>query len=1280
MTLAHAVVRKIALTGFVAFAVGIAAAPSMAQVVSDTIRQDIEVFFTETTNSTAYPNILFIVDTSQSMFTVEDAPDNSSGLGWNDPKWDDAGLGCDPTKYYWAAKNAPTPSCAAGAVGLTEAQFECDSWRGDVDSGGMSTHEVTQVAQEYQTGKWQTITQTPYRTVCKGDGDSPTPLGLNWNASGKNEILGGAYTFYRGDYLNYINSTGGAQKHRIDIALETIAQVVSNTQGIKVGLMRYGYDGDRVYSNPENATHCTVTPNPSEDSRSSNGAPVVFPVVALDGNTPLPGFRASPVAATGLPDSPILRQLRYQMGLDEKYQRMGWTVDGSVADASQPYQIVRGNGGACGGNPAIPLFTPGGRSPIGAAMHEAYLYYAGKQWDIKYGKNADLGSGFDYPSVEQSRNPGTEIYKSPIEQGCAKNFIILLSDGTTEQDNDIDGPIQRLPGFGSVMGTNRCDTDDYLDELGTPPPSMCVDDMAEYMLGSDLSTLPGLNNVITYAIGFKQQEGSAGDLLLKEVTSRGGGEYCNIQSAAELEACMAGFVRRILTDNTSFSAPAVTVNAFNRTQNLNDLYMSLFRPRESYRWIGNLKKYRLDPVDGDIVDADGNAAVDPATGFFLDGARSIWSEGEDGSNIAVGGAADKIDPANRNLYTNIGDTTDVVLNTGNDVASITDAATFGIVAGDKVDPGDTGSDDLTATHIINWMKGYDVADADGDGDVAEFRHDTCRFDGSNAQRCDSGMGDPLHGKPTTVIYGGTVTIPNVNDAAVFAITNDGFLHAINPSNGTELWSFVPGDQLNKMRDRFYDDELTPPDSVRDRGYGLDGNVRVYRIDRNRNGIIETGDKVYLFFGQRRGGGHYYALDVTSKTSPKLMWTRDYVSVGGGQSWSAPQPMLIRLEGDTTPTLALAIGGGYDDDEDQIAWVSPTGELGNRVFIVNALNGNLLWFAGGSGSGANLVLSEMNKPIPADIRVVDLTGDGLADRMYTADMGGRVWRFDIINGESGDDLVEGGLFATLGLGEAASKTDATQNRRFFYAPDVSIMQAGGRSFLNVAIGSGHRELPATDKTDPAVPKVGTDNWFYSIRDYNMFGAIDRDNYRQTTADSCSATPPTDGGPCHDVVWQDDARASLALVDITTSVPTMSGRGWKFNLAENGEKSLAESRTFQNGVYFTTYAPRIVEKTDEEIELLACAPKFGINKLYIVNAATGAAIADLDTSTEGVAGISDRVRELAQGSIAPEPVFIFPTPENEGDPAVPPVCLIGLENCGTGLLNPPVRTYWRQEGAN
>ena len=1241
-----------ALTAACVLAAGSLAPPVLAQDVTENINQDIEVFFTNTVDSTAKPNVLFILDTSQSMYSIESSLPEAP-FDPNDPQWDSGP--CDADAYYWAKQGEATPSCLS-SVPIDEASFQCPNWQGAVAASGFETRGPIKVAQEDPSTEWSTLSLRNLRTVCETDGDSPTPIGLNWGAKGKKAIQANTYTFYRGDYLNYLASSGAGDKYRVDVMREVISKVLANTRGIKAGLMRFGYDGSRVFRQ-NTATACEVEPNPIEDSRSSNGAPIIFPVTDLESDTPLTGFPQSKDSKTG--ETAVRSQLRYQLGVDAKDEVISWVVDPSVAPEDQPFQVAYGGGGTC----PIPLFTPGGRSPIGAAMHEAYLYYSGQQWSLPHGKQADLGSTYGYPSVPQSRVngfSGGEIYDSPMQDECAKNFIILLSDGTTEQDNEIDGPIQRLPGFDDVIGSNKCDDDPYLDVNGQPPPSQCVDDMAEYMFETDLSAEDGLNNVITYTIGFRLGQDAAADSarqLLEETASRGGGDFIEARDAVTLEAELTNVLRQILTENTSFSAPAITVNAFNRTQNLNDLYMSLFRPSFNYRWLGNIKKYRLDPVDGDVVDQNGRVAVDPATGFFRDTAQSFWSGMVDGNNIALGGAAGEIDYTDRRVYTNLSDDTNVVLSSF-PVSGITDGATLGLVGGETVSA--SNPTPLTAANLVEWIYGKDIGDADKDTTTAESRMD---------------MGDPLHGRPQTVIYGGSAADPDLDDAAVFVITNDGFLHAFDPTDGHELWSFIPGDQLSRMRNLYYNDDLTNP---ADRGYGLDGNIRVLRIDHNRNGIVETpdangdSDRVYLYFGQRRGGSRYYGLDVSSKTAPKLMWARDYASegYGTGQSWSSPQPMRVRIGTDSEPTLALAIGGGFDPVEDQIDYVTGT-TAGNRVMILDALDGDVIWWAGDDAS-ADLELSKMDRSIPGDIRVVDLTGDGLADRMYAADLGGRVWRFDIINGADADDLVKGGVFASLGLGDAATKpAGSADNRRFFYAPDISLIKYGGSTFLDVAIGSGHRELPATDKT--------TVNYFYSMRDHNVFNVIDDDNYR----DDSNACPVPATEPCHDIILHADARAGYELTDVTSSLATVGGRGWKMQLgvtAEDvGEKALAESRTFQNATYFTTYAPR--ETVDPD---LVCAPRFGINKLYIVNTATGAPVVNLDTSTPGATDLTDRSKELSQGSIAPEVVFVFPTP-NEltpgvTPPAVPPICLVGLENCGSGVLNPPVRTYWRQRNTD
>ena len=91
---------------------------------------------------------------------------------------------------------------------------------------------------------------------------------------------------------------------------------------------------------------------------------------------------------------------------------------------------------------------------------------------------------------------------------------------------------------------------------------------------------------------------------------------------------------------------------------------------------------------------------------------------------------------------------------------------------------------------------------------------------------------------------------------------------------------------------------------------------------------------------------------------------------------------------------------------------------------------------------------------------------------------------------------------------------------------------------------------------------------------------------------------------------------------------------------------------------------------------------MNRLYVVSAFDAAPVNnfDGDISTETV---DDRSRALAQGSIAPEVVFVFPTPEagcTSRNCAPPPQCLVGLESCGSGFLNPPVPVFWREVGVN
>ena len=69
---------------------------------------------------------------------------------------------------------------------------------------------------------------------------------------------------------------------------------------------------------------------------------------------------------------------------------------------------------------------------------------------------------------------------------------------------------------------------------------------------------------------------------------------------------MTEIVTDIFDRDISFTAPAVAVNAFNRTQHLNDLYVSVFRATDQVHWPGNMKKYRINETT--IEDANGKSS------------------------------------------------------------------------------------------------------------------------------------------------------------------------------------------------------------------------------------------------------------------------------------------------------------------------------------------------------------------------------------------------------------------------------------------------------------------------------------------------------------------------------------------------------------------------------------------------------------------------------------------------------------------------------------------------
>lgn len=879
-------------------------------------------------------------------------------------------------------------------------------------------------------------------------------------------------------------------------------------------------------------------------------------------------------------------------------------------------------------------------TPLSETLFEAYRYFSGGQVHFgntsrtcteSYSNGNCSGSVVALPSAAESR-VGNAItgthYASPAGDSCQKNFIVYLTDGEPTRDNKADALIEAL---GSATG--GCDEGSN--------PGRCLAAIAQYMHSTDLrEDVPGDQTVSTYFIGFGDTFGGTSNSAfsyLQEAAERGNGEAFQANDLSELSAVFTNIFSSILDQSTTLTAPTVSVNAFNRTQTLDELYVSVFQPAAATHWPGNVKKYRVDP-SGQLVDRSGNPAVNPATGFFRDSTSDIWSAtNSDGAAVVRGGAANRIpSPATRNVYTYIGSNpgtpVDLTSHVNHSVATnntlITDAH-FGTNA--DADP--------LRDKLIEWARGADVNDTNTNGNTTEAR---------------LAFGDPMHAQPAVVIYGGTVADPDLDDAVVFAATNDGYLHAVSAETGAELWTYIPQELLPQLLPLYQDANTST------KHYGLDGDLRVLKYDVNGDGIVDpdSGDRVFLFFSTGRNAltSNYYALDVTDKSRPRFMW-----SIGAnelpdlGQAWSAPTITRVNINGATqnSQKLTLVFGGGYDPAEEAGPYIS-TSSVGNRIYMVDALYGTLLWSAGLNDS--NLNLSRMTHSIPASISVLDLDGDGTADRMYAADMAAQLWRFDIHNGQAADSLVTGGVIASLGAKDISPRTIA-HTRRFYNAPDTAAVQIPGHPlFINIAIGSGYRGHPL---------RITTEDRFYSIRDMQPFAKFTQTQYDTRT-----------------VILDAD------LIDVTTNmtpaIPSTAS-GWKMRLDQpnndwRGEKVLAKSNTFMNQIFFTTYTPSPSTVSN------ACTLAVGSNRAYAVNVLDGTPRRpqrDGETEEPGPGeepgddpwepSPEDRYEELAQGGIAPEVSFLFPAPNEV-------ICLSGVEVLSACTnFNSRVKTYWRESTA-
>ena len=210
---------------------------------------------------------------------------------------------------------------------------------------------------------------------------------------------------------------------------------------------------------------------------------------------------------------------------------------------------------------------------------------------------------------------------------------------------------------------------------------------------------------------------------------------------------------------------------------------------------------------------------------------------------------------------------------------------------------------------------------------------------------------------------------------VYVGANDGMLHAIDASDGTELFAFIPNSvNWSDLRD------LSNPEYLHK--YFVDGAIVV--SDR-----VQTPGKNILAGMLGKGGRGIFTLDVSTPASfaeSNVKWERTGATdpnLGIVQS----KPIIAKLNDGST---ALIVSNGVNSDNDRAVLLVYDLESGS---LIKQIDTNV-----GSTTDPN----GLSAPVGWDS-----DGNGTLDYVYAGDMLGNVWKFNLTGASSGWSLANSG---------------------------------------------------------------------------------------------------------------------------------------------------------------------------------------------------------------------------------------------------------------------------------
>jgi type IV pilus assembly protein PilY1 len=430
-------------------------------------------------------------------------------------------------------------------------------------------------------------------------------------------------------------------------------------------------------------------------------------------------------------------------------------------------------------------------------------------------------------------------------------------------------------------------------------------------------------NIKTFAVGFAL--GGANSNYSTLATAGGTVKPLYASNETELLQKLTDAIKQAISGRLTFTTPAVMSDVSRN----NFVYQSTFEYAKNMQWKGSLKKYKLN-----------------SNGSF--GAVQ-WD------------ASDKLNAksaSSRNIWT-----PEISTGINNFTTSNRDSLKS------RMFPSQSPTD-TEVENLINFIRGVDTYDQDGDNNKTESIHKLADIyhsdliivgkpeapavdDGSiNSQKKDSYY--RTQNNYNNFKSGATCGGPCINrKEIVYAGANNGILHAFDASNGEELWGYIPPNVLGNL-EKIPSSKANSTNAI----YGIDGSPIVkdiYFDDTPNDGTTNPRWRTILLGGLGAGGKGLYAIDITNPNSPTHLFAisndesnkaiqhwgsnatkNEFGYAGGskidakydyrklGEAWSTPR--IIRIKVDGKDKWVAVFGGGYNGA------VNPN--VGSAVFVMD----------------------------------------------------------------------------------------------------------------------------------------------------------------------------------------------------------------------------------------------------------------------------------------------------------------------------------------------------------